>query len=54
MPPSASDRRTARHTRAFYRLIDSYVRLHSDLGWAGLFILLLLLAANHKNGWMSR
>jgi hypothetical protein len=43
-----------RRVQAFYRLLAAHHRLHSNLGWAGLFLLILLFAANHKNGWMSR
>lgn len=49
-PPRTRDR----HVRAFHRLIVSGLRLHNTLGWVGLFLLLLLFAANHTNGWVTR
>jgi hypothetical protein len=45
---------SARSRRPFYVLYGSYLRLHANLGMAGLFILLLLLAMNHRHGWLTR
>ena len=47
--PSARGRR-----RPFYALYGSFLRLHANLGMAGLFALLLLLAMNHRHGWFTR
>jgi hypothetical protein len=48
-------RRSDRRVAGFYRLLGLYHRAHAtNLGWAGLFLLLLLFAMNHQHGWMSR
>ncbi|HEU5109646.1 MAG TPA: hypothetical protein VFT95_13980 [Micromonosporaceae bacterium] len=53
MPPR-TDRRPFRRLPA-HLLYGVHLRLHaSNLGVAGLFILLLLLAMNHRHGWLTR
>jgi hypothetical protein len=50
-------RRRERRVREFYRLIHIGYRNYaglSILAWAGLILMILLFAANHENGWMSR
>jgi hypothetical protein len=54
MPSASGRRRPLRSVRPFYQLYGAYFRVHANLGWAGLFILLLLLAANHRHGWLTR
>jgi len=54
MPPRTDRRRPFRRLPA-HLLYGLQFRLHaSNLGVAGLFILILLLAMNHRHGWLSR
>jgi hypothetical protein len=54
--PSASGRRRPFRSAPppFYVLYRAHHRLHANVGWAGIFILLLLLAMNHRHGWITR
>lgn len=37
-----------------YRIYGSRHRLHANIGWAGVFLLVLLFAMNHRYGWFTR
>jgi hypothetical protein len=54
MPSANGQRQQLRRVRSFYRLLDAYYRVQQNIGWAGLFLLLLLFAANHRHGWFTR
>jgi hypothetical protein len=50
-------RRRGRRVRNFHRLVNVGYRSYASpsiLAWAGLILMILLFAANHENGWMSR
>jgi hypothetical protein len=54
MPSASGRRRPFRSGKPLYLIYAAHHRSHANIGWAGVFILLLLLMMNHRHGWITR